>query len=517
MIQNKLIRAKNGNENTSNFTTYLNPPIVLSENSSIGLSQFNIELTEDIIDITSETQKMAYSTLLSSAQGYAGLISDHTFNIPVGTYSAQDLAYNLTLESNKMLYYEDSNDHSKEQGSEFIFNYDSLTNKIKLIYAGRLANQNCGTPTAKVSQTDGTGTTYGYSLDASSNGVIKRNGSTSTDFDFFFYSTVPFCRGSGEALININSAPNFVIGLINPIHLLSNPSPATILNKISYGALMFSSTSTNPNFTKQFIYVKKEEDIPWEITTKTSVNNAGLLLGRRTGINNNQYNINIKLDGVNHVGNYKYGNYVFICATYTNNRTFSYKICESKIVSTTTITEKGYYNEINPEYLNITSNNFVSLENIKDNDDSVGFVPNQIGSKLTFELFNDETKQLYGFTQKTIVSEDIFSANDNIINITPTFKINVRYEIPDSIKLIIDLPLDSYDDGKNENILSIIPNNIVNNGFITYQPSPPLFITLKNNKSLYLDHITFKLYDDKNVLLPAQTSCSAVVIIQSIK
>ena len=65
MIQNKLIRAKNGNENTSNFTTYLDPPIVLSENSAIALQSFNMELTPNVIDITSETQTLAYATVKS--------------------------------------------------------------------------------------------------------------------------------------------------------------------------------------------------------------------------------------------------------------------------------------------------------------------------------------------------------------------------------------------------------------------------------------------------------------------
>jgi hypothetical protein len=517
MIQNKLIRAKSGNENTSNFSTFLDPPIVLSENSSIALSQFNMELTENVIDITTETQKLAYSNLLSSSQGYGALIADHTFNIPIGTYSAQELAYNLTIESNKKLYYEGTLEHQKEQGAEFLFNYNSIENQIKLIYAGRLANQFCGTPTANVSQTNTAGTTYTYSLDPNNNnGIITRTGATQTDFDFFFYSTIPFCRGSGEATVTINSAPNFVVGLINPIHLLSNPSPATILNKISYGALMIGSTSTNPNFTKQRIYIKKDEETPWGITNRSSANKISIILGRVTGFNSNQYNINIKLDNLNNLGNYKYGNYVLICASYSQTRVFTYNICESKIVSSTTTTEKGYYNVINPDYLNITNNNFISLENIKDNDDSVGFIPGQAGSKLTLELFNDETRQLYGFTTKTIVSDDIFSANDNIIDITPTFRINTRYEIPDSLKLVIDVPLDSYDNGRSENILSIIPNNI-NNGYITYQPSPPLYITLKNNSKFYLDHINFKLYDNNNNLIPPQTSASAVVIIQSIK
>jgi hypothetical protein len=125
--------------------------------------------------------------------------------------------------------------------------------------------------------------------------------------------------------------------------------------------------------------------------------------------------------------------------------------------------------------------------------------------------------QLLGFNKVVIESDDIYAASNQIVNIIPIFKINSRYEFPDSLKLVIDLPLDCYDDGKNQNILCFIPNNVNNNSFITYQPSPPLFITLKNNKSLYLDHITFKLYDNKNNLLPNQISSSAIVIIQSIK
>jgi hypothetical protein len=186
-------------------------------------------------------------------------------------------------------------------------------------------------------------------------------------------------------------------------------------------------------------------------------------------------------------------------------------------LASTTTTEKGYYTEINPHYLNLSSNHFVSLENNKYNDDGLGFLPNQAGSYITLNLFNDETMQLFGFNKKEIESNDIYAAQDQTINIIPLFKINSRYQFPNNLKLIVDLPLDSYDNGKSENILSFIPNNVNSDGFITYQPSPPLFITLKNNRSLYLDHITFKLYDDKDVLLPPQIASSAVVIIQSIK
>ena len=129
MIQNKLIRAKNGNENTSNFTTYLDPPIILSENSSIALQSFNMELTPNVIDITGETQTFAYATVKESAGAYANLIKEHTFTIPINTYTLNNLAYNLTVEANKQLFYETSNNHSREQGSEIIFYYDRPTEK----------------------------------------------------------------------------------------------------------------------------------------------------------------------------------------------------------------------------------------------------------------------------------------------------------------------------------------------------------------------------------------------------
>jgi hypothetical protein len=124
MIQNKLIRAKSGNENTSNFSTFLNPPLVLSEKSSIALQSFNLELTPNVIDITTATQTFAYATVKDTAQTYDQLIREHTFTIPVDTYTQTDLAYNMTLEANKQLYFETSNEHSKEQGSEILFYYD---------------------------------------------------------------------------------------------------------------------------------------------------------------------------------------------------------------------------------------------------------------------------------------------------------------------------------------------------------------------------------------------------------
>jgi hypothetical protein len=181
--------------------------------------------------------------------------------------------------------------------------------------------------------------------------------------------------------------------------------------------------------------------------------------------------------------------------------------------------QKGYYPEINPIYINDTQqfNNFINLENIKTNDDGLGFIPNGQGTYITLNLFNDETAQLYGYQKFLNQSSDVFAAVNNIVNIIPNNPINSRYEFPDNFKIIVDVPLDCYDEGKSQNILSFIPNAITSSGFIVYQPSPPLFITLKNTNPIYLDHINFKLYDNNNKLLPNQVSSSAVLIIQSIK
>jgi hypothetical protein len=519
MIQNKLIRAKNGNENTSNFTTYLNPPIVLSENSSIGLQTFNMELTPNVIDITSETQKISYATVKPSAGSYDQLILEHTFIIPLSAYSQTDLAYIMTQEANKQLYYETTNDHSKEQGSEILFFYDKTTEQISFNYAARLSNQFCGTPVDKVKQTDLTGNSYSYALDASGAGEVTRLTDDETTFDFYHYSTIPFCRGSGEIIIDVTqSVNNYVIGLINPIHLLSNPDSNTILQKIKYGIMLLDNTSTYDinDYPQDEILLKNGEDSDWEAQSDTTTDEIKFILGKQTTYQADGYKLFIERDSYIDKFEYEYGNYVLICATYTKDNVLTYNICESKLASTTT-TEKGYYTEINPHYLNLSSNHFVSLENNKYNDDGLGFLPNQAGSYITLNLFNDETMQLFGFNKKEIESNDIYAAQDQTINIIPLFKINSRYQFPNNLKLIVDLPLDSYDSGKSENILSFIPNNVNSDGFITYQPSPPLFITLKNNRSLYLDHITFKLYDDKDVLLPPQIASSAVVIIQSIK
>ena len=518
MIQNKLIRAKNGNENTSNFTTYLDPPIVLSENSAIALQSFNMELTPNVIDITSETQKLSFATLKKSAQEYNKLIQEHEFTIPINTYSFNNLAYNLTVEANKTLFYESSNDHSKEQGAEINFYHDQTAGKISFIWGGRQASEFCGTPVDKVAQTNPAGTTYEYIVDAQNEGNIKRLTANTTEFDFYHYSTVPFCRGSAQVELDVSSsANNFVIGLINPLHLLSKPSSDVILNKIKYGIMLLDNTSTYDinNFPQSKILIKSEEDGPWDEKNEATTNAVFFTLGRRTGQANETYRLTIETDTTEYPVSYEYGNYVLICATYTQNNEIKYTITETKLGATHT-TDKGYFEEVNPVYININSNNnFINLDNINYNNDGLGFIPNQ-SSYITLNLFNEETAQLYGFTRSVIQSADVLASPDNIINITPESKTNSYYQFPDSLKLVVDLPLDCYDNGKNENILCFVPNNI-SQQYLTYQPSPPLFITLKNNKSLYLDHISFKLYDSNNILLPNQVSSSAILILQSIK
>jgi len=523
MIQNKLIRAKNGNENTSNFTTYLDPPIVLSENSSIALQSFNMELTPNVIDITSETQTLAYATVKPNTASYNALITEHTFTIPINTYSTSDLSDVLTLEANKKLFYEVGNNHSREQGAEIKFYHNEAENKISFIWAGRQANEFCGTPISKVSQTDSTGNCYEYTLvvnpvNTPPKGTVKRLTASATEFDFYEYSTIPFCRGSGLTTIDVTgSVTNYVIGLINPLHLLSNPTSDDILQKMRYGIMLLDNTSTYDvnDFPQDKILIKESEELGWVQESDTTTNEIKFILGKQTLYSNEGYKLFIERDTTYSSIEYEYGDYVLICATYTQNNILSYEITETKLGASTT-TEKGYYPTINPEYINMPNDDFISLENINYNDDGLGFIPNKPGSYVTLNMLNGETQQLYGFTNIVIVSNEIFAAPNNVINITPEFRVNARYQFPDSLKLVVDLPLDCYDDGRNENILSFIPNNI-SEQFIIYQPSPPLFITLKNNRSLYLDHISFKLYDDKNVLLPNQVSSSAVVILQSIK
>jgi hypothetical protein len=248
--------------------------------------------------------------------------------------------------------------------------------------------------------------------------------------------------------------------------------------------------------------------------------NITFILGKRTANLSDGYNLFIETDASTHFPDFEfeYGNYVLICGTYTKDNVIKYNITESKIV-TSPSSQKGYYPEINPIYINDTqqSNNFINLENIKTNDDGLGFIPNGPGTYITLNLFNDETAQLYGYQKFINQSSEVYAAVNNIVNIIPNNPINSRYEFPDNFKIIVDVPLDCYDEGKSQNILSFIPNAITSSGFIVYQPSPPLFITLKNTNPIYLDHINFKLYDNNSQLLPDQVSSSAVLIIQSIK
>ncbi len=524
MIQNKLIRAKSSSESTSNFTTYLDPPIVLSSNSSIALQNFSMELTPNVIDITSETQKYSYATIKDiTTNAYNQLITEHTFTIPIGAYNQQNLAYNLTTEANKQLFYESSNLHSKEQGSEIKFYYDQPSEKISFYFAGRLATEFCGTPIDKVSQTDTTGNTYSYQLDANNLGEVTRLTNDATEFDFYEYSTIPFCRGSGSCAIDVTaSQSSWIIGLIDPLHLLSNPSSNVILARMKYGIMKLDNTSTYDinDFPQDTILLKMGEDDTWDDINEANSDNITFILGKRTSNLGDGYNLFITTDGSSHFPDFEfeYGNYVLICGTYTKDNVIKYKITESKIV-TSPSSQKGYYPEINPIYINDTqqSNNFINLENIKTNDDGLGFIPNGPGTYITLNLFNDETAQLYGYQKFINLSSEVFAAVNNIVNIIPNNPINSRYEFPDNFKIIVDVPLDCYDEGKSQNILSFIPNAITSSGFIIYQPSPPLFITLKNTNPIYLDHINFKLYDNNNQLLPNQVSSSAVLIIQSIK
>jgi len=523
MIQNKLIRAKNGNENTSNFTTYLDPPIVLSENSAIALQSFNMELTPNVIDITSETQTLAYATVKPNTASYNALITEHTFTIPVNTYSTGDLSNVLTLEANKKLFCETVNNHSREQGAEIKFYHNEAENKISFIWAGRQASEFCGTPISKVSQTDSTGNSYEYTLvvnpvNTPPKGTVKRLTASATEFDFYEYSTIPFCRGSGQTTIDVTgSITNYVIGLINPLHLLSNPSSNDILQKMRYGIMLLDNTSTYDinDFPQDKLLIKDGEESAWDEMTATTTDEIKFILGKQTAYLGNGYSLFIEWDASYISLEYEYGDYVLICATYTQNNILSYQITETKLGSSAT-TEKGYYPTINPEYINMPNDNFISLENISYNDDGLGFIPNRPGSYIILNMLNGETQQLYGFTNNVMISNEIFASPNNVINITPEFRVNARYQFPDTLKLVVDLPLDCYDNGKNENILCFVPNNI-SQQYLTYQPSPPVFITLKNNKSLYLDHISFKLYDSNNILLPNQVSSSAILILQSIK
>lgn len=198
MSNQKLIRVKNGNDqSTSFFTTDFNPPILVPQQSSIALQNLSMKLRPNLVNIQSPVNKFAYSTVTTTGATYNALIAEHTSTIPDKIYTIPELIDTVNTLANSKLYYSGNAAHTKEQGAELLFNIDKTTNKLMFHYVARLLTEfNAPDPTSIVSG----GYTYTTSTPAGKAftvGNVLRGQANVTKFDTYLSTTNVFCRGSG--------------------------------------------------------------------------------------------------------------------------------------------------------------------------------------------------------------------------------------------------------------------------------------------------------------------------------
>ena len=200
----RLVRLQNGgstttsSDNTSNFTTYFNPPMEIPKDSEIALQSMSLKLRPDVVTIAAETANVAFSTLAVAEANYDAYVADHTATLPLGEFTTTELGDNFTTGLNRTLFFSDDGDLVKEQGAEIFMQIEPVTNVTSVTFAARLENEYCAPPTDQVTVNTG-GATYDYTVDAGppTSATLARTAATVSDVDSWLSTDSVFCRGSG--------------------------------------------------------------------------------------------------------------------------------------------------------------------------------------------------------------------------------------------------------------------------------------------------------------------------------
>jgi len=327
----------------------------------------------------------------------------------------------------------------------------------------------------------------------------------------------------------VNGSKNgWVFGLVLP-YVLSSNDPELILENIEYGIMKLPAT--NDPFTTGYDYEsgsylikRNSKNVNSDWGNINVVPEFGdiprIVLGRKEV--STDYCVSVIIDKVDFNGSpdvnvisqsdFTYGNYIAIFGKLDKGTIDNIQWTASKL--TESPDTKTFYTDINP---NILKREKLSNE-IKKNNDGLGFYPTITTQPFVLNLTNIETAQLMGF--QNIVNEmNPSDFPDLIATMSGQFAIDLKCGLPEMFKIVIgNLNLDSYDGNltsiKQDNVLAFVPNVFATEKTITYNPFP-FFIQIKNSKETYLDHLSFKVYGESNNLIVPQISTSIVVLIQS--
>lgn len=311
-----------------------------------------------------------------------------------------------------------------------------------------------------------------------------------------------------------NRCSGFVIGLVKS----ENIGELDLFNKIDYGISVLPDGNSY-NFTSGNVYLKYSSSEDWINTyytlddgyyTEEDQRYIGLAIGRLTDSDMDNYKIHycdldntqskIRDDHIFASKNYDYGDYRLVIGM------MSYEFNLKNILWTESKLSNKYIPP-NPQRND--------LDMMLRPDKGIGFYGNRSGY-VTLNFFNSETAILYGYYLDQIVSENILNVESNIVQFDSNRKINTLFGLPESLRVSIDIPLESYSRGLSSRCISYIPNNqISNNPILVYSPPDPVFLSLNNLKKMYLDHITFRLENSSGELSSPQLSCTIALLIRS--
>jgi len=200
----RLVRLQNGgstttsSDNTSNFTTYFNPPMEIPKDSEIALQSMSLKLRPNVVTISAQTANVAFSTLDVTEANYDAYVADHTATLSLGEVTTTELGNNFTTGLNKTLFFSSDGDHVKEQGAEIFMQVEPLSNVTSVTFAARLENEYCAPPTDQVTVNTG-GAVYDYTVAAGppTSATLARTAATVDEVDSWLSTDAVFCRGSG--------------------------------------------------------------------------------------------------------------------------------------------------------------------------------------------------------------------------------------------------------------------------------------------------------------------------------
>jgi hypothetical protein len=337
-------------------------------------------------------------------------------------------------------------------------------------------------------------------------------------------TTAGVADGADE-LTDASLTAGYVVGLIEASDLKLT-SPDDILSAITYGVMVqnkdntYTNPDTSPTYRPGVYYTKKNKNTPWG-TNNIVPNNQPTVkmeLGRRESPNDSYKlrvtetdtadNTTMEIDEID----YTYGNYVMIVGIMKDTSILNnIRWTASKITKGTS--NDGYYSTYAPD-ISSRQDNFVDVANASP-DENLQFFGNSTGY-VVLDWLNLETASVFGYYEQQNTSTDIKNSSTLTVVLPANTGLNAQYGFPESIVVKLDLPLESYDQGKEEHIIAFVPNIVTNDkSNLIYSPSPPTYINLKNATPMYLDHLTVRLENEDNQLLDNQETCSVILLISS--